>query len=329
MGRFSSAKMAHFPATSLTVAHSSAKMQLSDEDSDLDAAGFVVLPPPPPPPPESPPPPAAKPRYTGKARIIQSSVFASRDSGRPKARAKKPRRKMERPKMATFRAKDPVAANAELLNSRSPHMLSVVELCNNSDEDAESVATTGDVAVDTPVHSADEDGNESGETADDGWSDHNRCECLDRRRLKKESKEKARVMRETEKLERDARRRKAEQMREEMLAKKSVEAIEHKAKRVLEMQDRILSRKKIKYKDKEEEKLGKIAEDLAQTVRAAKERLEKLEKEDAALRRKEDALNKKKRGIDDIPPEVIEDTSRPDKPTYVLLHDLLLAASLT
>ncbi|KAE9225767.1 hypothetical protein PF005_g5380 [Phytophthora fragariae] len=238
-------------------------------------------------------------------------------------------------------------------------MLSVVELCNNSDEDAESVATTGDVAVDTPVHSADEDGNESGETADEGWSDHNRwycnickdggellccdrcprafhmsclgmsddmipdsewyckmcTECLDRRRLKKESKEKACVMRETEKLERDARRRKAEQMKEEILAKRSVEAIEHKAKRVLEMKDRILSRKKIKYKDKEEEKLGRLAEDLAQTVRAAKEKLEKLEKEDAALRRKEDALNKKKRGIDDIPPEVMEDTSRPDKPT--------------
>jgi bromodomain adjacent to zinc finger domain protein 1A len=143
---------------------------------------------------------------------------------------------------------------------------------------------------------------------------------LDRRRQKKESKEKARVMRETEKLERDARRRKAELMKEEMLAKKSVEAIEHKAKRVLEMQDRILSRKKIKYKDKDEEKLGKIAEDLAQTVRAAKEKLERLEKEDAALRRKEDALNKKKRGINDIPQEVFEDTSRPDKPTYVQLR---------
>ena len=142
-------------------------------------------------------------------------------------------------------------------------------------------------------------------------------ECLDRRRLKQESKEKARVMRETEKLERDARRRKAEQMKEEMLAKKSVEAIEHKAKRVLEMQDRILSRKKIKYKDKEEEKLGKMAEELAQTVRSAKENLEKLEKEDAVLKRKEEALKKKKRGIDDVPPEVVDDTSRPDRPPYV------------
>ncbi|GMF35912.1 unnamed protein product [Phytophthora fragariaefolia] len=141
--------------------------------------------------------------------------------------------------------KDPFAAEPA-------HMLSVVELCNNSEEDAESVATTGDVAADTPVHSADEDGDD---TADDGWADHNRC------------------------------------------------------------------RKKIKYKDKEEEKLGKIAEDLAQTVRAAKERLEKLEKEDAALRRKEDTLKKKKRGIDDIPPEVIEDTSRPDKPTFDYVSD--------
>ncbi|KAG1691585.1 hypothetical protein DVH05_026880 [Phytophthora capsici] len=330
-------------------------MNYSDEDSDLDSAGFVVLPPPPPPP-SPPPPPATKPKYTGKARIIQSSVYSSRDTGRPKARAKKPRKKTEN------RLNPPVFTDLEGPNAHPSHMLSVVELCNNSEEDSESVTTTGDMAIDTPLHSADEDGNESADTADDGWSDHNRwycnickdggellccdrcprafhmsclgmsedmipdsewfckmcSECLDRRRLKKESKEKARVMRETEKLERDARRRKAELMREDMLTKKSVEAIEHKAKRVLEMQDRILSRKKIKYKDKEEEKLGKIAEDLAQTVRSAKERLEKLEKEDAALRRKEEALNKKKRGINDVPREVIEDTSRPDKPTPML-----------
>ncbi|EGZ26923.1 hypothetical protein PHYSODRAFT_293066 [Phytophthora sojae] len=344
---------------------------MSDGDSDLEGYGSAPYyahshpgnygtyapppPPPPPPPPASPPPPA---KYTGKARIIESSVFSSRDTGRPKARAKKVRKKVEgRQNPPIYKPRDPIAAAA---GGDAPHMLSVVELCNNSDEDAESVATTGDVAIDTPLHSGEEDGNESGETADDGWADHNRwycnickdggqllccdrcprafhmsclgmsvdmipdsewyckmcTECLDRRRLKKESKEKARVMRETEKLERNAKRRKAEQMKEELLAKKSVEAIEHKAKRVLEMQDRILSRKKIKYKDKEEEKLGRLAEDLAQTVRTAKERLEKLEKEDAALRKKEDALNKKKRGIDDIPPEVMEDTSRPDKPTF-------------
>ncbi|CAI5746958.1 unnamed protein product [Peronospora destructor] len=349
---------------------------MSDEDSDLGSTGFVIMPPPPPPPPPpSPPPPpppppptSVRPKYTGKARIIQSSVFASRDSGRPKSRTTKSRKNLENkvvPRQNThFQIdNDPNASNdSEGLNNpnaRPAHMLSVVELCNNSDEDIESVATTGDVAIDTPVHSGDEDGNESGETMDDGWSDHNRwycnickdggellccdrcprafhmsclgmsddmipdrewyckmcAECLDRRRLKQELKEKARVMRETEKLERDARRRKAEQMREEMLTKKSVEAIEHKAKRVLEMQDRILSRKKIKYKDKEEEKLGKMAEELAQTVRSSKEKLEKLEKEDAVLKRKEEALKKKKRGMDDIPPEVIEDTSRPDKPT--------------
>lgn len=94
------------------------------------------------------------------------------------------------------------------------------------------------------------------------------------------------MLRETAKLERDAKRLREKQRKEELMAKKSAEAIEHKAKRVLEMQDRILSRKKIKYKDKEEETLGRLAEDLAQTVRAAKERLEKLEKEDAALRKK-------------------------------------------
>ncbi|KAG3036640.1 hypothetical protein PC123_g482 [Phytophthora cactorum] len=335
---------------------------MSDDDSGLDSAGFMLMPPPPPPPPPgSPPPYVNKPKYTGKARFIQSSVFASRDSGKPKARATKLRKKTENklnpPRHTPFKGvNDHVfATNSDMdgLHARPAHMLSVVELCNNSEEDAESVATT---AIDTPVHSADEDGNDTG---DDGWADHNRwycnickdggellccdrcprafhmtclgmsddmipdsewyckmcSECLDRRRMKKESKEKARVMRETEKLERDARRRKAEQMREEMLAKKSVEAIEHKAKRVLEMQDRILSRKKIKYKDKEEEKLGRLAEDLGKTVRVSKEKLEKLEKEDAALRRKEESLNKKKRGIDEVPREVIEDTSRPDKPT--------------
>ncbi|KAL4163683.1 hypothetical protein KRP22_005111 [Phytophthora ramorum] len=333
---------------------------MSDEDSDLDAAGFMLVPPPPPPlpPPTSPPPPV---KYTGKARIIQSSVFASRDTGRPKVlKPKKPRKKLMNtlngPLNPPFTGPTPPYNDP---SARPAHMLSVVELCNNSEEDVESVATTGDVAIDTPVHSADEDGDDSATTADDGWADHNRwycnickdggellcCErcprafhmsclgmseadvpvskwyckmcadCLDRRRLKQESKEKARVIRETEKLERDARRRNAEQMKEEMLAKKSVEDIEHKAKRILDMQDRILSRKKVKYKDKEEEKLGRLAENLAQTVRSAKEKLEKLEKEDAALRRKEDAVNKKKRGINDIPPEVVEDTSRPDKPS--------------
>lgn len=93
-------------------------------------------------------------------------------------------------------------------------------------------------------------------------------------------------MREAEKLERDAKKLQIKQMKEELIAKKFVDAIENKAKRVLEMQDRILSRKKIKYKDKEEEKLGKLAEDLGQTVRDAKEKLEKLEKEDASLKKK-------------------------------------------
>lgn len=330
---------------------------MSDKDSNLDSAGFVLVPSPSLPPPI--PPSVTKPKYTGKARIIQSSVYSSRDSGRVRQRPKHARKKT---KGHLNVSQKPTLTNSTIVTSssdpdglqaRPAHMLSVVELCTNSEEDAESVTTT---AIDTPVHSADEDGNETG---DDGWADHNRwycnickdggellccdrcprafhmsclgmsddmiptsewyckmcSECLDRRRQKKESKEKARVMRETEKLERDARRRQAEQMREELQAKKSVEAIELKAKRVLEMQDRIMSRKKIKYKDKEEEKLGKLAEDLSETVRVSKEKLEKLEKEDAVLRRKEEALNKKKRDLDAIPREVMEDTSRLDKPT--------------
>ncbi|CAI5734846.1 unnamed protein product [Hyaloperonospora brassicae] len=360
---------------------------MSDEDSDLDALDATRALSPPPPPPPSPPAvlpsraASSRPRQTGKARIIQSSVLASRDAGRPKLRGKKTRTTKKETKTVLMSESphfldqddpsamddDPSATDEGVTtgdsHARPAHMLSVVELCNNSDEDAESVGGARDGVSDspTPVQSGEDDGNESGETVDDDWADHNRwycnickdggellccdrcprafhmsclgmneemipdrewyckmcAECLDRRRLKQESKEKARVMRETEKLERDARRRKAEQMKEEMLAKKSVEAIEHKAKRVLEMQDRILSRKKIKYKDKEEEKLGKMAEELAQTVRSAKEKLEKLEKEDAVLKRKEEALKKKKRGIDDVPPEVVDDTSRPDRPPPV------------
>ncbi|GLE05885.1 hypothetical protein PINS_up015066 [Pythium insidiosum] len=134
-------------------------------------------------------------------------------------------------------------------------------------------------------------------------------ECLDRRRIKKETRDKARLMREAEKLERDAKRQELQQRKEELLAQKSAQAIEHKAKRVLEMQDRILSRKKIKYKDKEEETLGKIAEELAQNVREIKEKLEKLEKEDVALKKKEEALNKRKKAADEGNGDTADNTS--------------------
>ncbi|DAZ99933.1 TPA: hypothetical protein N0F65_008740, partial [Lagenidium giganteum] len=100
-------------------------------------------------------------------------------------------------------------------------------------------------------------------------------ECLDRRRTKKENKEKARLMREAAKLEREAKKQQVKQMQEDKRAKKSADAVEKKAKRVLEMQDRIVNKKKFKYKDKDEETLGKIAEDLGQTIRSAKEHLEK------------------------------------------------------
>lgn len=124
------------------------------------------------------------------------------------------------------------------------------------------------------------------------------AECLDRRRIKRENREKARLLREAAKLERDATKRAMQQQKEDLLAQKSVEAIEFKAKRVLES---LQSKKKVKYKDKEEEKLGKLAEDLVTTVRIAKEKLDKIEKEDAALKKREEAFHKKKKtGAEDV-----------------------------
>ncbi|KAI9907473.1 hypothetical protein PsorP6_016449 [Peronosclerospora sorghi] len=376
----------------LVSSHSIPLRTMSDEDGN--ARGFEIVPPPPPPPHPSPspqaslPPPANRPKYTGKARIIRSSVFASRDAGKPKVQVKKGRKNghslVPSHESAHSRMpKDPKHGPNDGVHARPAHMLSVVELCNNSDEEVASSATTGDVACDTPLPSGDDDDDDDHGHArgHDGWSDHNRwycnickdggellccdrcprmsdamlpdrewyckmcayvrtraralslsnmtlllmciflslppSECLDRRRVKQEVKAKARVMRETEKLEREARRRHAERLKEDLIVQKSVEAIELKAKRVLEMQDRILSRKKIKYKDKEEEKLGKLAETLAQTVRTAKDKLDKLEKEDAALRRKEDAFKKKTRGLQDVPGDGVDDAARPEKPTPV------------
>lgn len=112
-------------------------------------------------------------------------------------------------------------------------------------------------------------------------------DCLTRRRATQESKEKARITREAERLEKDANRKKLQQEKEDSEFEKSMEAIEARARRVIEIQDRIiLSRKKVRFRDKEEEKLGKVAENFGESIRCAKEHLEKLEKEDTALRKK-------------------------------------------
>ena len=176
---------------------------MSDEDSDLDAPDATRALSPPPPPPPSPPAvlssraASSRPRHTGKARIIQSSVLASRDAGRPKLRGKKTRATKKETKTVLMSESphfldqddpnamdnDPSAMDEGEIPEEShvqpAHMLSVVELCNNSDEDAESVGGARDGVSDgpTPLQSGEDDGNESGETVDDDWADHNRWYC--------------------------------------------------------------------------------------------------------------------------------------------------------
>nr|CCA17522.1 conserved hypothetical protein [Albugo laibachii Nc14] len=129
-----------------------------------------------------------------------------------------------------------------------------------------------------------------------------RDDCLTRRRATQESKEKARITREAERLERDAHRKKLQQEKEDSEFEKSMEAIEARARRIIEIQDRImLSRKKVRFRDKEEEKLGKVAENFAESIRCAKDQLEKLEKEDTALRKKEEALEKRRKFYEGTP----------------------------
>lgn len=75
---------------------------------------------------------------------------------------------------------------------------------------------------------------------------------------------------------------------------------EKKAKRVIDLQDRIGKKKAVKYRDKDEEKLGKVVENFWASkhgfrINELKKALEVLEKEDRELKRKEDAIGRKKR----------------------------------
>ncbi|CAK4671538.1 hypothetical protein LEN26_010919 [Aphanomyces euteiches] len=133
---------------------------------------------------------------------------------------------------------------------------------------------------------------------DSSWFCKLCTDTLERRKAKREVKDQRRLKREEEKRQRDLAREAKQRERDEALARRSAKALEDKAKRVLEMKERIVKKQKVSYKDREEEKLGKIAENSAETIRQAKEKLEKLEKEDLALKKKEQALLKNKRNTE-------------------------------
>ncbi|ETW05012.1 hypothetical protein H310_04070 [Aphanomyces invadans] len=130
---------------------------------------------------------------------------------------------------------------------------------------------------------------------DSSWFCKLCSDTLERRNAKRAAKDQKRHQREEEKRLRDLAREAKLRERDEALARRSAKALEDKTKRVLEMKERIVKKQKVTYKDREEEKLGKIAENSAETIRQAKEKLEKLEKEDAILKKKEQALAKSRR----------------------------------
>ncbi|RHY25597.1 hypothetical protein DYB32_008207 [Aphanomyces invadans] len=130
---------------------------------------------------------------------------------------------------------------------------------------------------------------------DSSWFCKLCSDTLERRNAKRAAKDQNRHQREEEKRLRDLAREAKLRERDEALARRSAKALEDKTKRVLEMKERIVKKQKVTYKDREEEKLGKIAENSAETIRQAKEKLEKLEKEDAILKKKEQALAKSRR----------------------------------
>ncbi|RHY13059.1 hypothetical protein DYB25_008924 [Aphanomyces astaci] len=121
-------------------------------------------------------------------------------------------------------------------------------------------------------------------------------------------KDQKRHQREEEKRQRDLVREAKMREKDEALARRSAKALEDKTKRVLDMKERIVKKQKVTYKDREEEKLGKIAENSAESIRQAKEKLEKLEKEDLLLKRKEQALAKSRRQAD---PDEVADLAGP------------------
>ncbi|KAF0687140.1 Aste57867_21111 [Aphanomyces stellatus] len=139
---------------------------------------------------------------------------------------------------------------------------------------------------------------------DSSWYCKLCSDTLDRRKAKRDVKDQKRMKREEEKRQRDLAREAKQREKDEALARRSAKALEDKAKRVLDMKERIVKKQKVSYKDREEEKLGKIAENSAETIRQAKEKLEKLEKEDLALKKKEQSLVKNKRNTEQDESEV-------------------------
>ena len=93
--------------------------------------------------------------------------------------------------------------------------------------------------------------------------------------------------------------------KEERKQQREQDKVRKKAKRIRELQEKIGSNKKVKYKDKDEEKLGKIAESLSKgkhgtRIKTLKRDLEDAEKRDRELKKKEESFrNRRKYPVED------------------------------
>lgn len=129
-------------------------------------------------------------------------------------------------------------------------------------------------------------------------------ETLQRRKKKRESVDvKKRKRAESLERKRDAKMKKKQES-EQKHSEQEEKRYEAKAKRVLHLKDRIVKQRKVAYRDKDEEKLGKLVETLSKgkhgvQLAMLQKELAKIEKEERELKKKMDVLHKRKFPIED------------------------------